>query len=449
VIELFPHQDKGFQYLTERGGGCLFWKMRTGKTLTALFAAFTSKTLPMLILTKSSIMETFRKALVEDMNIKPEKVGVCYNRYPKHKREKILAGHQFVICNYEAAIPLRVMGAQAWGSIIFDESFALANIESKVTRYIERHVKKQKEGQVRIALTGTPASESPRQYASQFFIVDGHYMGYDNIHSYMSDEWIPAGRHNKLQPAREEHLAEIRDYVQANSSVLSLEDLGKGSEILFNQRFVAMNEKQEEALRWAENRREELNNLHYLLGGDAGVGDLVYVNYANMVGAGINPVTREVINFAKINDVLNCYLDNQEPMLVLSWFVDVLPVATEIFRKAGVRCQYIDGTVIKTEAEEIRSRFQDGELDVVFAHSSVASEGLDFSRADVTYYLSNSFSLNLREQTVMRTTNINKTNPVEIIDVCTVDSMDKDIVKKLNKKEELSNSFLKKICPIK
>jgi len=451
LIDPFPHQDEGLEYLTERQGGYLFWKPRVGKTLPALMAILTSKTLPALIITKPSIMETFRKGLVYDLNIKPEKIGICRTGQAKEKREAIAANHKFVICNYQAAVPLRIMTAQRWRSIIFDESFALANIEARVTRYIERSIKKQHPEQVRIVLTGTPASESPRQYASQFFIVDGQYMGYTSIFDYMIEEWEQvAHNRSKLVVKRKEHLEEIKKYIHEHAFFLSLENIGKGSKILYNQRYVHLNDKQLKLLEWAKGKKEQLNKNHYIVGGSAGgIGDMVYAIYENMIASGIDPTTREIVNYAKINDVLDCYLDNREPILVVSFYVDLLPEAVRIFREAGVKCEYIDGTVIKTEAEEIRQRFQDGELDVVFGQSQVVAEGLDFSRANYTYTFNNSFSLNIREQVIMRTTNLNKTTPVEIIDICTEETFESKVVDKLNKKEKISNEFLQAHCRIK
>jgi len=260
MIKFFPHQDIGLEYLTERGGGFLFWKPRVGKTLPALFTVFTSKTLPILILTKGSIIETFRKALVNDMNVKPEKIGLCHTGLLTEKRAKIAAYHEIVICNYQASIPLRIMTAQSWRGIIFDESYALANIEARVTRYIERAIRSQPEGQVRVALTGTPASESPRQYAAQFFIVDGHYMGYTSIFDYMIEEWEQVSRNrSEMIPVRKEHLEEIKKYIHEEASFLSLEDIGKGSKILYNQRFVHLNDKQLKLLEWAQGKKEQLN----------------------------------------------------------------------------------------------------------------------------------------------------------------------------------------------
>jgi len=176
---------------------------------------------------------------------------------------------------------------------------------------------------------------------------------------------------------------------------------------------------------------------------------MVYAMYENMIASGIDPMTREIINYAKINDVLDCYLDTREPMLVASFYVDILPAAVKIFQEAGVNCAFVDSTVISTEREEIRQRFQDGELDVVFGQSQVVCEGQDYSRANYTYTFNNCFSGNIREQLVMRTTNINKTTPVEIIDICTEETLEYKVVQKLNKKEKISNEFLRAHCRIK
>ncbi|MCP3683256.1 MAG: DEAD/DEAH box helicase family protein [bacterium] len=443
-MKYFKHQESGEEYLITRNGGYLFWKPRVGKTFPALGAILKSKKSPILIITKPSIMETFRKALVNEMGMNEEDVGVCETNWPKLKRQMVSKDKNVVICNYQAVVPLRIMDAQSWKTILFDESHAISNISAKVTRYIQRHIKAQAKDQMRLALTGTPASESPLQYASQFFIVDGHFMGYENIHDYLHTEWTPSRHGNKMVPNRIEHLNEIKEYIHEHASFLSMEDVGMGSKLLYNQRYVHANDEQLELLDWARDRKDDLNSRAWTIDpGTTGVGDMVYAVYENMIASGINPRTGEIVSTAKLEDVLSCYLDNPEPMLILSTYVAIFPIAVKMFRLAGIACDYIDGTVGKREAEEIRYRFQEGELSVVFGQSAVVSEGLDFSRADVTYYLNNAFSLNTREQTSMRTTNVNKKTPVEIIDICTVETFEDKIVKRLNKKEAISNSFLR------
>jgi len=87
MLEPFPHQENGAKYLLERKKGFLFWKMRTGKTLASIYGTFTSDSLPILVITKPSIMETFRKAFVDDFGIKEDKVGVCLKNY-SHKKKR-------------------------------------------------------------------------------------------------------------------------------------------------------------------------------------------------------------------------------------------------------------------------------------------------------------------------------------------------------------------------
>ncbi|MFO7890678.1 MAG: helicase-related protein [bacterium] len=445
ITKLYSHQEMGAKYLRDRKGGYLFWKMRTGKTLAALHGILDT---PTLILTKGSIMETFRKALVYDMGIRETDIVVCHGKFTWKKRKQLLTKFPIVICNYEAAITLRVMTAQPWAAIVFDESYALANYKSaKVTRYIERSIKKQPREQKRAALSGTPASENPIQYASQFFIVDGYFMGYTNIHDYYHDNWM-LDKNKKQVPINKKHLKELHEYIHQEATFLSLEELNLGSPILYNKRFVQLNMAQLGCIEWAQGRKAELNRLFHGMS-DRSVGNMVYAVYENMIAAGIDPATHEVISTEKVQDVVNCYLDNREPILVLSHYVDILPVAEELFHKAGIRAAYFDGKTSKIAVEEVRALFQEGKLDAVIAQSKVAGEGLDFSRANTTYYLNNSFGLNTREQTIMRTTNINKTTPVEIIDICTMDTLDVAVVEKLQKKEKISESFLMKQGRIK
>ena len=441
-MKMFPHQIKGSDYLIERGGGYLFWKMRVGKTLPAIDAVMKHAETPVLIITQTSIMETWRKTLVHDYGVPENLVSVCKTNYMSNKRRHILETGFIVICNYDMAIPYRIMTAQQWGAIIYDESHAIANMSAKRTRYIVRSVKKQPKHQIRLALSGTPAPEGDIQYVSQFFAVDGHFMGHTDLPKYIQQYWMYMVYSRRWEIHDIEHEMEFKDYINKNAFFLSLENLGKGSEILKTHREIPVNSAQLDCLDWAIERKEDLNRLFRGFG-QSPVGDMVYGMYENMVAAGIDPRDRSIISTRKAQDIVYCYHDNPEPILILCPYVDIIPVIAEVLNKRDIRTDWFDGSKPEFEREEIRDRFQRGGLDAVVAQSAIAAEGLDFSRADKTYYYSNLFSLRVREQTSQRTTNLNKTRPVELVDLCTTHTMDLNVVKKLEKKEKVSSAFIR------
>lgn len=440
MIDLYPHQKKGSRYITERGGGYLFWKPRVGKSYPAIEAMIKHGKGPILIITKSSILKTWEKALCYDYGIPEDRLGVLTRKVSKEARLKLIKEKKIIIINYQSVISLVAMTARPWGVIIFDESLAIGNYTARVTRYILQRIRHQPQGQLRISLTGTPNPESPLQFVTQFLAVDGNFMGYGNYDSYLREHWEKVD--HSWKPKKSLHIQMMREYVEDNAEFLSLEELGLGSTKLYDHRIVELNQKQLDCFSWAKGKKMEML-FKYVGMNQKSLAHMVYGMYENMIAAGIDPVTKEVINTTKVEDIIDCYNDNPEPILVLSHFVDMLPVACDLFNNASIRCAYIRGDTGDIEAEGYRVAFQNGELDCLLGQSKKMAEGLDCSKANLTYVISNSFSANTREQMCERTINLQKTTPVGIIDICSRDTTDLKVVETLNKKQNISSNFIK------
>lgn len=426
-------QIEGGLYLHTNHGGFLYMEQRTGKTLTSL------QDLPaagrVLIVTRSTIMPVWKDELLEE-GVPEEQITVVRGTRPARERA-LKQETPYMICNYQMLINYRVFEKAVWDYIIFDESSILGNGTAKLTRYVMRAMDRQRNlGKVKVAcLSGTPAPESPIQYASQFLITRGEYFGCNNLPDYLWKFWR-MNDSKKLVPKNPLHLVDIKEKIQRECFIRTMDQLNMGSVKLFRRRYVTLNKAQKKAISWAIAKKYELNK------GGGEVGDLVYVGYMNMIAAGVDPNTGEMINIDKILEVLEYYQENPEPMLIASFFKRPLFEAYNHFKNVGIPCGLITGETSWEDRENIIDRFQAGAIDIVFGQSDAIKMGLDFSRASITMVISNSFSNDTRDQLSMRTTNMNKKEAVEFIDICTKDTLDDGIVDKLVKKERISDSYL-------
>jgi len=430
----FSHQVEGAQYISGNHGGWLFMEQRTGKTLTALLAMRSFIGLSkVLIVTKASIMETWKQELaLEQCN------GVSVVTGTKEQREKKLGDpYYFYVVNYEMLVPYRVIDRYEWDVVIFDESSSVANEESKVTRYALRAMNRQrKNGEPLVmCLSGNPAPEHPIQYASQFLLVKGDFYGCKSVPDYVYQYWkdVKVGPRIIKEAKNPLHLVSLRARIKNDCFIRTMKELQLGSKILYGRRTVEMNEEQRAAFGWAIAKKNALGEE---------IGDKVYVGYVNQIGAGINPRTGEMSNLAKIHDMLDYFQENPEPILALSFFKAPLWAGMVEASTRGLRADIITGDTPVKERETIRERFQMGELDILFGQSDAVKMGIDLSQGSLTWFLSNSFSNDTRDQVVMRTTNVNKKEPVQVIDSCTLGTLDSVIVDKLVKKELISDAFL-------
>jgi superfamily II DNA or RNA helicase len=434
-LTLYPHQVKGVEYLVNRRRGYLFITMRGGKTLTSLRSFCEMEGFPLLILTLKSIFQTWKKQLVQDGM---DEKDIVYIQGTKEKKKKLLANMPRVaILNYESIKSLDALGSKyPWGGIIFDESYKLGNLSSGITNYCLSRVRHHDNIPVAM-LSGSPASESAINLVPQYFICDGHFMGYHSMAQYLHKNWryCPFSHKWKTKVAHEKA---IRQYVEETAYCY----IAKLSEKIYTKYHVPMNKKQRKAIEWAYSKTQDMDRIASAMGKSASLGKMLYVMYENMVCAGIDPQTKEVISVEKQKAVIQMYKDRPRPLLVLSMYSKPLYEMVELARKAGIPCAYIDGSVDSKTAHRIENMFNSGKIKILVAQEKVVKFGLDFKVSDTTIYLNNSFSLDDRTQSEQRTSNLTKEGGVEIIDMCTEGGIDEKVVDKLSKKEVKAKGFI-------
>lgn len=428
------HQLEGGQYLEKNNGGFLYVEQRGGKTLMAILGSYPNDDKQFLIVTRKSIMHNWRAELIL-ASVPPESILIAEGS--KKRREGILdLDNPVIICNYNMLKSYRVIDKRLWDIIIFDESIAIANGSSAVTRYVLRAMNRQrlayltKPGGKYMCLSGSPAPESPVQFATQFLAIEGTYFGCDNIADYLYTFWKQDDR-DKWHPKNPLHLVQIKQLIKEKCFVRTLEELNLGSRRFYSRRYVPMTTVQAVQITLVTIHKEK-----------GKISEETCVLYMNMLASGINPWNKAYEWDTKVKDLLEYYKENPEPMLVLSFFKTPIYCAEALFMSEDIKCALIHGDIPLEERERIRQDFQEGKLDIVFGQTDTVKEGLDFSRASLTVYLNNSFSSNTRNQSEMRTTNVTKKEPVQIMDYCTENTLDSAIVNCLVNKKEVSNEFL-------
>lgn len=436
---LYPHQEAGVKYVV-KGGSALWMQMRTGKTLTtirsiqALLKRRIYLPFPVLIVCPKSVMETWRSELLGD-GVPGDRIQIIDG--PKVKRQGMLRHLKwFNVCNYEMLEPYDVL-AEDFRFIVYDESVRIGNYSSKVTKYVTRRYDKTKRY---LALSGAPASESSLQLFPQYMAIQGNFMGYSAYADYLEDHWRYIERSYTWKPRSKKHLEDVQKYNHDTGYCITMKDVGLGSEKLYSIRNIPANKKQLELLELTKTL-----SFYRRDGKDIEFNPLTRTTFEQMIAAGMNPYEgNKLISDAKIKDVIQYYLDNKEPLLILSRFKSLIGETVKLFEKNKIRTRYIDGDVEVPEREEIRAEFMNGDFDVVVAQVKTVKMGLDFSRATTIFYLSNSFSQDDRAQSEERATHVKKTDPVQIIDTCTEGTMDSMVVELLRNKQEVSTAYIQK-----
>lgn len=445
---MFPHQVTGSQYLLENWGGALFMGMRTGKSLTLVDAVIRDGVFPLLIVCPVSVMATWETEFLSEGLQESELLLV---RGGDRGSQLTRPGALVTVVNFEVirkAHALRVRGdvpdaleLPNWAGVVVDESFRIANPEAAPTRELLRG--RPVPGQFRAILSGAPASESGLNLAPQFMFLDGVFFGCDSMADYYTRHCRQDLRSRRWIPERRDHLQEIRDLVQARAYCVQMEDLDLGVDKVFQVWNVEPTKAQEEALQWCalantypavdDKGRQVIRPLE----------PLVRSTFMAKASAGVHPITDGVIGDGKARMVRDWLLDHpDQAALVLSRFTVPVAVCLQLLQAAGIPAEAITGATSPAERERIRKDFQAGKLRAVVGQTVTVKMGMDFSAADVLFYLSNSYSQDDRTQSEDRGNHTKKTGVLQIVDLCTRGGNDRKLVSLLTQKKKVSRSYI-------
>lgn len=446
---MFPHQEVGSRYLLENWGGALFMGMRTGKSLTLVDAIIRGGIFPHLVLCPVSVMATWENEFLEE-GLRPSEIHLV--REGDRASQLVRPAPLVTVLNFETVRKSRALRVREglpdalelpnWAGVTVDESYRIANPEATVTREILRSGRPP--GQFRAILSGSPASESGLNLASQFLFLDGEFFGCTDMVEYLGKFCRPNPRNPRAWiPASRSHLGGIRAQVKRRAYCVSMADLDLGVSKVYQVWNIEPTAAQVEALNWCKLANTYPGKDEQGRPKTCILEPLVRSTFMSKASAGVHPITGEILSDAKARAVRDWMLEHPgEPVLVLSRFTAPIQSAVELLKAAGIRVASITGATPQPERERIRRAFQAGELDAVVGQVKAVKMGMDFSRADYLFYLSNSYSQDDRTQSEDRGNHTQKTGILQVVDLCTKGGNDRKLVSLLTTKKALSRSYI-------
>lgn len=472
--ELYPHQITAKNKALQLGSLGFFMGMRVGKSLTTISTLFELKAVPCLIISPLAAIPTWRTELLAE-GVDPSDIVVVRSRsgsssvYAKNRLLHTKA--KYFIVNFDIVIvtdalnirsnwqPTATKAAAAtglqdikkyrspewlglpdWKAVIIDESYKIANGESKITQYLLERPKPKK--QHRFCLSGTPAAENPYQYASQFLFLFGSFFGCTTVAEYMHLYWEWNEYKMIYEVVEKSHLQDIREYTQKHAYCITMAELGLGCKVFRTSRDVEANATQEELFTWLSLARTyKHKKTGELMEMEPGVRAIM----GRQIAAGVHPLTDEIISTAKIIDFIQYHKDTGQQLLVSSFYKPPIQAAYDLCIKHGIRAALIQGGVDAETADQYRQQFQAGELDIIIGQEDKIARGLDFSALGAIFILSASYSEEAREQLEERGQHVKRKEPYEIISQHTVGSTDATITDILTRKKKNARYYLDQI----
>ena len=330
--------------------------------------------------------------------------------------------------------------------MILDESTTIKNRSAKRTRNI---CKLGKLAEYRRILTGSPITKSPLDLYTQCEFLSPHLLGFDSFFTFRARyavmQQIEMGGRQMLFPKYYTNLDELTHKLKAFSFRVKKKDCLDLPDKLYTVRKINLTAKQAEIYnrlkRYAyatinqdevsfANKLTEILRLHQVTNGFVKSDD----------------GTIQVFDDCpKLKELMEILEETEGKFIIWANYVqNIKTIIEKIKEKYGADSVVsIFGEVSTEDRQQAVSKFQnDSSCRFFVGNPSTGGYGLTLTSASYVVYFSNSYNLEVREQSEDRAHRIGQDKNVTYIDLITENTIDEFIVSALDKKLKLSAETL-------
>ena len=400
----------------------------TGKTRAVLdaHAILGGKTL---VLAPLSILEA---AWGEDISkFQPDiKYGVAYAKNRKQIFED--SENEMVITNFEAVnfLQKNPQYCEQFDTIVIDEFTAFKNRQAKRSKNLSKIISCFTN---RIAMSGTPNSNTILDIWHPAFLVDGGARLGTRFYAFrhqactpkfngFANEWVD-------KPGIEEAVANKLSDISIRYALSDCIDLPDNIVRTVNTRLTPNIQKQYKTL------ADE--SVLYTKSGTVNA-----INAAARVKKLLQLVTGAIydedgvvqfVHQERYDIVMTLVAQRAHSLVAFNWRHE-RDALVEMAQKEGMSYEVIDGTVPAERRKDIVSRYQAGQIKVLFCHPQSASHGLTLTRANTVIWCSPTYNAEHYQQFNQRIYRAGQTQKTETILIQARDTWEPEVYKKLNTK---------------
>lgn len=394
MIELWPHQVEGSNYLTQNGSGFLLWEPRCGKTFATIDSIKDEEHI--LIVCPNSAKLVW----------KADFEAYCGRSVEYNKGKNFDKGSKLVAINYESLKSSKPFDSH-WDVVVFDEIHRLSNWSSGLAQYLTEATLPRR----RIGLTGTLCPEGYQQAIFPFEAIFGKWFWHEKdaegipawSHEAMAN-WTYNERKFKLETA-EHHKKRCAAWIEINSSRLTQKQAGIC---------------QAKSWKTIMSPPGECQRLYY----EAMALETPAERFQAVwqAGSGIQggKISVKVPKFDAVVDATEFSVTDGIPVVVVARHTASLDYLEKQMRGRKIKFARIDG---KDAGVEYRGKavadLNAGRISAILAQVETIKEALNLSKAGLLMYAENSWSGTTRIQSEERLTCKGKESEVKIWDFCT------------------------------
>lgn len=445
---LYAHQRRMAGMALSMPAFAFFAEMRTGKTLAAIAAAgrayLDGRIEKMLVVCPSSVMGVWRREF-ERWAAFPYQIRVL-DQPSTREREQILAypwreGLRVVVANYESTWRMESSLANfaSGGLVVIDESHRIKDARTHQAKAVHLF------GELaswRLALTGTPITQSPLDAFSQFLFLDPSVFGrsfvrFRNRYAVMKngrvvswqnlDEFTKKAYSIAFRITRAEcfdvpnEIEEIIDVKLSPRTRDQYETIRRDSVLLLSAGKVT-----------ATNVLTQLLRLQQIAGG------FVTTDSGETVQVGSEKIDAAL-------DLLEDLLEDQSrKVVVFTRFLAEIRAFSRALAEQRIPAATLTGETPVRDRESIVRAFQDDDKPrVLVAQVATGGLGIDLSRADTEIFLSLDWSLSTMQQARARILGGGqRARHVNYYYIVAQKTVDQRIMKALTTKEDLAEKIV-------
>jgi len=454
--EPFKHQRQSLTEGAKPHNFAYFMEMGTGKTKVAIDNAaylFQDKRIDYaFVIAPNSVYQNWKKEI--DIHC-PEETNIYIWKVSKDKTFKMDPNKlTFILMNVEA---LSHASGKKWlqsklqkhgmrSMIILDESTSIKNLKASRTKAI---IKLGELARYKRILTGSPITKSPLDLFSQCAFLDKKLLGYENFTVFKSKYAvmysIERGGYSIQIPKYYVNLEELEFKLKNFSYRVRKKDCLDLPEKMYVQRYVDMPEEQQQAydrlkitaMTVMQDEEVSYNNkLTELLKLQQVTNGFVKTNEGNIIDFKSN---------AKLKELMAIIEETEDKCIIWANYVHniegIKNKLTETYGPDSVVSIYgADSVEDRNQAVE---KFQNNdECRFLVGNPTVGGYGLTLTAAKYVIYFSNSYNLEVRQQSEDRAHRIGQKSQVTYIDIICRDTIDQMVLHNLENKIELSAKTL-------
>lgn len=444
---LYRHQVKAYNFALEefnRGKGVAFlMDMGTGKTITtiALIGALNSQKRvgKVLVVSPKSIVGVweeefqkfadFRYALtILDGTIAKKKAAFGYMNG---------SALQVIVVNYESAWRLESEIAK-WSPdmIVCDESSKIKNPTTAQSKALHKLGKQSKHN---VILTGTPVTNNPLDFFSQYKFLNEEILG--SSYYLFRNRYAVMGGYQNHQIVGYNHLSELVEKVHKVAFRIKIEDAVDLPPFIDEVRTIKLEPKAEAVYRMIE------QDCYAELSTDAEVTAknilTQLLRLSQCTGGFIRddktaqPQDVSTAKLEALEDIIDSCLEEDKKVVVFARFVPEIEAIKSMLEKKKVGYRLIYGAT-KDRAEQVKDFQEDASVKVFVGQLQTTGMGLTLTAASVAVFYSLDFSYANYEQSRARIHRIGQTEKCLYIHLVAKNTVDEKIMNALKHKGDIA-----------